>query len=72
MNKPLALFMLFLAFSCHKKPSYITYKVSSIGNPGTYACVFKAKADKPNNPEISFYAECKKYKIGDVAFRILE
>lgn len=61
---------LLLIFASCSKPDFVEYKITWIARPNTFACKYSAAAT--GKPEISFYDECGKYKIGEVVFRVEE
>lgn len=63
MKKLLFILLLSASFGCSKKESFSTYRVTEIERPGTFACKITARSS--GKPDIVFYQECGKYKIGD-------
>ena len=64
MKKLIFSLLLIASFGCKKESdNFSTYKINSVKRPGTFACEFLATS--PGKPEIKFYAECEKYKVGD-------
>jgi hypothetical protein len=62
MKRTLFAILFLIGISCSKKESFSTYQVSQIERPGTFAC--KITASSPGKPDLVFYEECGKYKVG--------
>lgn len=63
----IALLIMAIGFSCSKKESFSTYKVTNIERPGTFACKITARCS--GKPDLVFYDECGKY-IVDQTFKV--
>ena len=53
-----------LCYGCKKESdSFSVYRINSVKRPGTFACQFTARST--GKPDLVFWDECEKYKVGD-------